>query len=57
MLASAALTSLIVEPLDALFGLRRISSHPAGATNEFSGSSMFPVRGEGGRMGFKDGAE
>jgi hypothetical protein len=57
ILVSATLTSLMVEPCVALFGLRRMSSHPAGAINEFSGSSRFPVRGDGGRMGLKEGAE
>jgi hypothetical protein len=57
ILTSVALTSLMVEPLVALFGLRGISSHPAGATNELSGSLRFPVRGKGGRMRFKDRAE
>ena len=32
-------------------------SHPAGATKELIGSSGFPVRGEGGQMGFREGAE
>ena len=31
--------------------------HPAGATKELSGSSMFLVRGEGGQMELRDGAE
>ena len=57
MFVSAVLTSLMVDLSVALFGLRRMSSHPAGATNELSGSSRFPVSGEGGRMGVKDGAE
>ena len=57
MSVSAALASLMVEPLIPLLGLRRISSHLAGATKELRGSSGFPVRGEGGRIGFSNGAE
>src|ERR1700677_4704541 len=57
MSVSAALTSLMVEPLVPLLGLRRISSHPAGAMKELRESLGFPVRGEGGRIGFRDGAE
>ena len=53
----AALTSLIVDPSVALLGLRSMSSHPAGAMKELSGSLGLPVRGEGGRMGVREGAE
>jgi hypothetical protein len=56
MSATAALTSLIVDSSVALLGLRSMSSHPAGATKELNGLSRFPVRGEGGRMGLRDGA-
>ena len=56
MSAIAALTSLIVDPSVALSGLRSMSSHPAGATKELTGSSRFPVSGEGGRMGLREGA-
>ena len=55
MSATAALTSLIIDPSVALLGLHSMSLHPAGAMKELSGL-RFPVRGEGGGMGLRDGA-
>ena len=57
ILVTASLMSLMVDPSAALFGLQRMSLHLAGVTNEFYGSSRFPVSGEGGRIGLKDRAE
>ena len=57
MSATAALTSLIIDPSVALLGLRSMSPHLAGAMKELSGSLGLPVRGEGGQMGVREGAE
>jgi len=55
MSASAFFTILMVDPSVDLFGLRKMSSQPAGATNELSELSGLPVRGEGGQMRLRDG--